>query len=131
MESEQQSGVVPRVHNIVARTKYSCPHYCSMATQCQDCDLEASKDDGRIVSEIGHYGPVCNECWAIFLRQETVLSEREAEVTALFEMDLPKFEIADTLDIDESTVRTYLDRSQTKLVKAERTVDELGHVYPT
>lgn len=99
-----------------------------MAEACQDCGRNDS--DGVYVGAAGHYGPVCNECWTTFLRQETVLSEREAEVAALKDMDLTHSEIAETLDIEKSTVDTYAGRIMKKVQRAHRTVDELKHLNP-
>jgi len=99
-----------------------------MAEACQECGKDES--DGVYVGAAGHYGPICNECWATFLRQETVLSEREAEVAALKDLDLTHREIADRLDIKKSTVDTYVSRIMEKVQRAHRTVDELAHFEP-
>jgi len=99
-----------------------------MAEACQECGKDES--DNVYVGHAGEYGPVCNLCWTTFLHQETVLSEREAEVAALKDMDLTHREIADLLAIEKSTVDTYASRVMKKVHRAHRTVDELGHLDP-
>ena len=100
-----------------------------MPTECMDCERPADKADNRIVDDVhGEYGPVCNECWSIFLHQDTVLSEREADVAALRDMGITPKETADILELEESTVYTYLGRIHRKVEKAHRTVDEIGYM---
>jgi DNA-binding CsgD family transcriptional regulator len=102
-----------------------------MATECEECGTQASKADGVVVGEVwGGYGPICNECWSMFLADETTLSQREADVAALKDLGNTHAEIADILGIDKSTVGTYVGRIVEKVVLAERTADELGHMSP-
>ena len=102
-----------------------------MATECEECGTEASKADGVVVGDIPYGdGPICNECWATYLADETTLSQREADVAALKDMGNTQGEIADILGIDRSTVGTYAGRIAEKVMRAERTVTELGHMSP-
>ena len=98
-----------------------------MARECMECDTEANKDEGVVVGEArGGYGPICNDCWSLFLHDETVLSEREADVAALRDMSVTPSEIADVLELEKSTVYSYNIRIDDKIEAAERTVDELA-----
>ena len=97
--------------------------------ECIECEREASSEENRIVTEVaGGYGPICNQCWSEFLRQETVLAPREADVAALMDMDLSHREIGRTLGIEKSTVDTVTIRVRGKIEKAQRTRDELQHL---
>lgn len=96
--------------------------------QCSECGTEASAANGVIVGETTNYPePICNECWALWLKGETVLSEREAQVAALKDYDLPHREIASILDIKKSTVDTLSVRTREKVRLARRTTEEIGH----
>lgn len=55
------------------------------------------------------------------LRDETSLSQREAEVRAWMEEGLSQEQIADELDIDKSTVGSYASRMNAKLDEAYST----------
>lgn len=129
--TEELAEAVSHATNMWQRVKWQQPHYCSIPTECMDCNCPADKAEGRVVGEVtGGYGPICNECWSIFLRQETVLSEREADVAALRDMGISPMESANILDIEKTTVHTYLRRIHTKIEKARRTVDEIEHLSP-
>lgn len=100
-----------------------------MPTECMECEAESSATDGVVVGTVeGDYGPICNECWSLFIGDETVLSRREADVAALLDMDLSHREIGNILDLEKSTVDTYTGRLYKKIDAAQRTVDELGHL---
>lgn len=121
--------VVSHSTNMWQRVKWQQLQYCSMTVECIECGREGGGDSDIVVAELqGGYGPVCNECWADSLHDETVLSEREADVAALLVLDIPMVarEMGDVLGIEESTVHTYVDRIDEKIKRAHRTVDEIG-----
>jgi DNA-binding CsgD family transcriptional regulator len=97
--------------------------------QCEACKAKPDRTNGIVVREPRDtYGPHCNECWSLWLNDETVLASREADVAALKEMGYADMEIADILGIERSTVTTIMSRVRAKGERAERTVTELRNI---
>lgn len=64
------------------------------------------------------------------LKSQTILSERQAQVQALYEQGASRDEMATELDVTTGTVDSHRDRVAKKLHAAQRTVDEIGNDYP-
>lgn len=60
------------------------------------------------------------------LADETVLTEREADVAALREKGLSHAEVAEELGIKRSTASNLNQRVEDRLERARRTLEELG-----
>lgn len=78
---------------------------------------------------MANYSPEIGEEWterADDLSQNTVLSQRQADVQALSEQGCTRQEIADELEISINTVDEHRQDIKKRIRLAEKTVDELG-----
>jgi DNA-binding CsgD family transcriptional regulator len=96
-------------------------------TECVRCGATDDRDHGIVVGLLDPLNEtVCNVCRSDELVRETTMSEREAQVAALKQLGGHSHaEVADILDIDESTVGEYRRRITQKIRTAETTIDEL------
>lgn len=97
-------------------------------TECIHCNATDEPEHGVVVGLHGELNEaVCNVCLAQSLEQETLLSEREAQVAALKLLGgWSHGKIAEILELDKSTVDEYSRRINQKVQQAERTVSELA-----
>lgn len=93
-------------------------------TRCVRCDAEHNPDDGVVVGNVSPInGTVCNDCFAAELVDGTVLKRRQAEVYALIANRHEDEDIADILDISESTVASHRSNIKRSVRNARRTLD--------
>lgn len=97
--------------------------------ECHTCDLVIQRhyENSRITSKDDPL--ITPSPWvyrAQILETDTVLKHREAEVQALKEKGKTHTEIAEILDIGESTVGEYSRRITARIEEATRTLEEMG-----
>lgn len=84
-------------------------------------------DHGVVVYPHGELNEtICTVCRTDQLRDETVLSPRQAEIQAFTEAGWSRAEVADHLGISVNTVDEHKQAVKEKLRRAESTVDEVG-----
>jgi len=94
--------------------------------ECAYCGVTDVPENGIVVSKIEEGGDsMCNVCLADHLKNDTVLSKREADVTALKLQGYRHETISDLLDVEKSTVDEYSRRMKEKVKKAANTYQEL------
>ncbi len=95
-------------------------------TECVHCGATDEPENGVVVGLVGESNEtVCNICRTEFLIDNTVLSRRESEVTALKEQGMTHEKIAELIELDKSTVDEYSRRMKQKVQKAKTTGNEL------
>ena len=97
-------------------------------SECIHCGATDETDAGIVVGAVGELNEsVCTICRADELRENTVLSRREAEVAAHKQITAASHAtIAERIDLDKSTVDEYSRRLNEKVRKAANTTNELG-----
>lgn len=98
-----------------------------MMSECINCAATDDEENGIVVGLQGELNEtVCNVCRTEELVENTVLSEREAQVAALKELIGAKHDrIAEILDLEKSTVDEYSRRMRDKFFEAGETVEQL------
>ena len=99
-------------------------------SECVHCGATDAPDGGIIVGAVGELNEsICTICRADELRENTVLSRREAEIAAHKQITGASHEtIADRLDLSKSTVDEYSRRMKEKVRKSATTTSELGEM---
>lgn len=97
-------------------------------SECIHCGATDAPEAGIVIGAVGELNEsVCTVCRADELRENTVLSRREAEIAAHKQITGASHEtIADRLDLSKSTVDEYSRRMKEKVRKAANTTNELG-----
>ena len=96
-------------------------------SECVHCGATDAPEGGIVVGAVGELNEsVCTVCRAEELREQTVLSEREAEVAAHKQITGASHEtIAERIDLSKSTVDEYSRRFKDKVKRAKATTAEL------
>lgn len=97
-------------------------------SECVNCDATDTPEGDIIVGAVGELNEsVCTVCRADELRENTVLSRREADVAAHKQITgASHATIAERIGLDKSTVDEYSRRLNEKVRKAANTTNELG-----
>ena len=97
-------------------------------SECIHCGATDDPTSGILVGAIGELNEsVCTVCRSEFLQSQTVLSRREADVSAHKQVTGATHEkIAARLGLDKSTVDEYSRRMKAKIEKAAVTQNELS-----
>ena len=97
-------------------------------SECVHCGATDAPEAGIVIGAVGELNEgVCTICRADELRENTVLSRREAEIAAHKQITGASHEtIADRLDLSKSTVDEYSRRMKEKVRKSANTTNELG-----
>jgi DNA-binding CsgD family transcriptional regulator len=80
-------------------------------------------------ADMSDYTPAIDESWverAAKLYEETVLSERQADIQALKEQGATRQDTADELGISVNTVDEHRREIKERIERAKKTVEELG-----
>ena len=95
--------------------------------QCDQCGLQQADQPETHINYVVHNGDLwCFDCRKAYLVDETILSEREADVMALKQITGKSHEdISDELELDKSTVDEYSRRAREKFFRAAETVQAL------
>lgn len=96
-------------------------------SECIHCGATDDPENGIVVGAVGELNEsVCTVCRADELRENTVLSRREAEVAAHKQVSgASHATIAERIDLSKSTVDEYSRRMKDKVQKSQVTVTEL------
>lgn len=96
--------------------------------ECVHCNATDEPEQGIIVGAVGElYESVCTICRTDELAENTVLSQREAEVAAHKQVTGASHDtIAERIGLEKSTVDEYSRRMKEKVGKAKITTNELG-----
>ena len=97
-------------------------------SECIHCGATDEPASGIVIGAIGELNEsVCTVCRSEFLKSQTVLSRREADVAAHKQVTGATHEkIAERLELDKSTVDEYSRRMKDKVEKAAVTQNELS-----
>lgn len=96
-------------------------------TECVHCGATDEREKGISVYLRGGLNePTCTVCRTDELRQETVLSPRQAEIQAFMEAGLARGGIAECLGISPNTVDEHKQAIKEKIRRAEGTLQELS-----
>jgi DNA-binding NarL/FixJ family response regulator len=97
-------------------------------SECIHCGATDEPAQGIVVGAVGDLAEsVCTVCRTDELKEQTVLSDREAEVAAHKQITGASHEtIAKRIGLTKSTVDEYSRRFKAKVRKAATTTDELG-----
>lgn len=95
-------------------------------SECPNCGATDDAEHGIVVGSVDGGMSSCTICRADYLRSNTVLSRREAEVAAHKQITGASHAmIAERIDLDKSTVDEYSRRINEKVRKAANTTNEL------
>lgn len=100
-------------------------------SECAYCGAADAPDSGILVGKIREGGDSqCTICRADYLKQNTTLSQREAEVVAHKQITGASHQtISERLGISKSAVDKYSSRLKSKAATAAVTADELSEFY--
>lgn len=94
---------------------------------CDRCELIDEGGPREIIGTIDGED-VCHMCRMEELRDETLLSEREALTVAIKQLtDMSHADISDVFEPSKSSIDEYSSRANAKLAEAKRTVDLVGN----
>jgi DNA-binding NarL/FixJ family response regulator len=96
-------------------------------SECPECGATDAPEAGIVVGVVEAGRTMCTVCRAAELHEQTVLSQREAEIAAHKQITgASHATIAERLGLSTSTVDEYSRRFKRKVTEAARTTEELA-----